>query len=234
MLSEEKLPLGTILSYVLLFAVALIVQIVMIVILGYQESDQIRIGAVSNLLAYGSGFVLLYVLFFKYLKVKFIQSIKNYKETILYIFVGFTGLFVLASIITKIYELFGITATPENQETLNMYADALMFDKVALIIFAVVLAPFVEEMVFRLGMITGIQSIFKYSDVNKKIVSVVAIIITSFIFGFVHVVGDIEQIFNYAVLGIVLGLVYYKTDNIYTSVFVHMIYNGVAAYYMFA
>lgn len=237
MLHERTIPFGTLISYILLYMAAFAAQIVLLFIVGLdiEDPDQfIRIGSISNLVGYGFGFTILYIIYYKYLRDAFKDSIKNYRRTILYVVGGFVGLYVLSIIVTNIYQFIGIDSIPENQEQLNSFSNAALFDKWALGIFAVILAPFIEEMVFRLGIITFVKSLFTNSKINEKIVMTIAIIVSSLIFGLIHVTGDIEQIGNYAALGAVLGFVYYKTDNIYTSIFVHMIYNGLAAYVMFA
>lgn len=235
MKTKETLPKFTLFAYVTFFFVAIVVQLVMMYGYGYTfETDSVRIGSFSNLLAYGTAFLILYLLYYKYLKERFLSAVTNWRETALYVIGGFFALFLLGSIITFIYTQLGFTDTPENQETLSAYANALLFDKVSLVVFAVLFAPFVEEMVFRLGLMSFISTIFKHSNLNPKTVAAIGIVISSLLFGLVHVTGDIEQIFNYAGLGIILGYIYYKTDNVYTSVLCHMIYNGVAAIAMLA
>lgn len=236
MLNKRTLPFGTFFSYLLLYLGAIASQLILMYGYGldpFDDNEAIRIGSISNLIGYGIGFFALYLLYFKYLKERFSDAIKNHTRTLIYVVGGFVALYALSVIVTFIYQLIGITSIPDNQAQLNAIAESALFDKVALGIYAVILAPFVEEMVFRLGIITLVKTMFATSKVNKTVVAVIAIIISSFLFGYIHVTGDFEQIGNYAALGVILGIVYYKTDNIYTSIFVHMVYNAMAAYVMF-
>lgn len=236
MLDKRTLPIGTLISYLFLYIAAIVAQFVLIYISGldpFNESDFLRMGSISNLAGYGTAFIILYVLYFKYLRRKFKETMQNINKTLLYVIGGFVALYLLAAFVSIIYQIIGITSIPENQEQLNAFGDAMLFDKIALSVYAIILAPFVEEMVFRLGLITLISNLFIHSRLDKRIVIAIAIIISSFAFGYIHVTGDLEQIGNYAALGAVLGLVYYKTDNVYISIFVHMLYNGIAAYAMF-
>ncbi len=236
MLDKRTIPFGALISYLGLFVVVFIVQFILIFGFGFDinsDTDALRMGSLSNLLGYGAGFIILYVLYFKYLKERFVDTLKNIPRTLVYVVSGFIGLYTLSLLVTLFYKLIGLYVVPDNQEMLNTLAEAARFDQIALIIYAVFLAPFVEEMVFRLGIMTLISNMFANSKVNKKVVIAIAITVSSFLFGLIHVTGDIEQILNYAVLGVVLAFVYYKTDNIYTSIYLHMVYNAIAAIAMF-
>lgn len=237
MLNKRTLPFGTFFSYLLLYLAAIAAQLVLMYGYGlnpFDDNEAIRIGSIANLTGYGIGFLTLYILYYKYLKKVFLNAIKNHRRTIIYVAGGFLALYTLSVIVTFLYQLIGITSIPDNQAQLNAIAESALFDKIALGIYAVILAPFVEEMVFRLGLMTLINNVFSNSKVHKGIVTAIAIIFSSFLFGYIHVTGDFEQIGNYAALGVILALVYYKTDNIYTSIFLHMVYNAMAAYAMFA
>ena len=79
----------------------------------------------------------------------------------------------------------------------------------------VILAPISEEISFR--------GSFKNVGDNKFIF----LIITSFLFGLIHVVfnGDFINMLPYAALGFFLGKLYYETDNLLMSIFVHGFHN---------
>jgi len=82
-----------------------------------------------------------------------------------------------------------------------------------------ILAPIIEELTFR----KAFRDIFK----NK----LVFILCSGLIFGALHVVlsltsyWDLFYIIPYSSLGIAFGYMYYKTDNIYTSIIMHMFHN---------
>lgn len=83
------------------------------------------------------------------------------------------------------------------------------------IISMIILAPLSEELTFR--------GSFKKITQNKYLF----LIITSFLFGFMHVVfnGDYLNFIPYAALGFFLGKVYYETDNIFVSTLIHSFHN---------
>ena len=84
---------------------------------------------------------------------------------------------------------------------------------------AVLIAPLMEELVFRMSF----KKIFK----NKYLF----IIISGLIFGGLHVIGNINNPYDYLYLlpyclpGFVLAYVYYESDNIFTSLGIHFIHN---------
>ncbi len=86
------------------------------------------------------------------------------------------------------------------------------------IIAAIILHPIIEEFIYR-GVI--------YNRL-KKISSVrIAIIISAIFFSFTHIpnYGFNIKIFTITIIGIFLAYSYEKTKNIWTSVFIHSIYN---------
>ncbi|ERJ13452.1 Putative membrane peptidase YdiL protein [Haloplasma contractile SSD-17B] len=122
--------------------------------------------------------------------------------------------------------VFGICESSVNQQAIQ---DSLAYP--LLIIPPVVLiAPIVEETFFR-----GI--LFKYMTKIPlpKVVSVIlAFAVSSFLFGFIHIIGEIfagnfgefVQILPYMGLGLILALVYYITDNIIVPIIMHIIQNS--------
>lgn len=82
-------------------------------------------------------------------------------------------------------------------------------------------APFTEEMIFRKS----------FKDVLKN--KYLYILVSGFVFGFLHVISvinspyDLLYIIPYGSLGIAFATICYKTDNIFSSIFVHMLHNGV-------
>ena len=82
-----------------------------------------------------------------------------------------------------------------------------------------ILAPIIEELTFR----KAFKDIFK----NKWLF----VFGSGFIFGALHVIlsltsaWDLFLIIPYSALGIAFGYTYYKTDNIYTSIIMHIFHN---------
>lgn len=84
-----------------------------------------------------------------------------------------------------------------------------------------ILAPFNEEIVFR----KTLKDIFK----NKWLF----IILSFLLFGGAHVIGSSKTLIDYlfiipyGALGASFAYAYYKTDNIFTSISLHMIHNTI-------
>ena len=84
---------------------------------------------------------------------------------------------------------------------------------------AALVAPFVEEIVFR--------KTFKDIIKNKYLL----LIICGLTFGTIHVIEsytkitDLLYIFSYGVFGSVFAYIYYKTNTVFTSMFFHFIHN---------
>lgn len=82
-----------------------------------------------------------------------------------------------------------------------------------------IFGPIIEELTFR----KSFRDIFK----NKWLF----VFISSFVFGGLHVVltlnslWDLLYLIPYCSLGVAFGLMYVKTDNIYTSIIMHMFHN---------
>ncbi|MBO4926940.1 MAG: CPBP family intramembrane metalloprotease [Clostridiales bacterium] len=88
-----------------------------------------------------------------------------------------------------------------------------------------ILIPILEEMIFRGCVLEGMLQLKK---------PVYAILISAFYFGVMH--GQIIQIVYAFVCGAVLGLLYYVTHNICTTILAHIIFNimGSGIYMLFS
>lgn len=94
------------------------------------------------------------------------------------------------------------------------------------LILCIILGPFVEELIFR-----GVLLKMFASSVGVFF----SVIITSVLFAFSH--GDIVQIAYTFVLGLVLGIVRYKSTSLWSPIALHMSFNvagAVAAFYNLA
>lgn len=86
---------------------------------------------------------------------------------------------------------------------------------------AVIFAPSIEELVFR-GAIKNIIP-------NK----ILFIIISGFIFGGLHIIGNVSNfidflyIIPYSSLGVAFAYIYSKTDNIFVTMLLHTMHNGI-------
>lgn len=97
-----------------------------------------------------------------------------------------------------------------------------MFNDYPIYIFvlSVLLAPIIEELIFR----------FSY----KKIFSnkYMYILMSGIVFGLFHVVGsyetlsDLLYIIPYSIPGIIFAYVYYESENIFVTIWLHFVHNG--------
>ncbi len=98
-----------------------------------------------------------------------------------------------------------------------------IFDKNPLYVYisGVMIAPILEELVFRFNL----RKIFKTDTLF--------IIMSGVIFGCAHVVGQAETIIDYlyiipySIPGFVFGYLFVKTNNIFTSMSMHIFHNGI-------
>lgn len=106
----------------------------------------------------------------------------------------------------------------ENQnQIISMFAKAPIYTYVA----AVFLAPFLEEMAFR-------QSIRNF--IPKW--NILFILVSGIIFGGLHVIGATDwtgwlYIIPYSIPGIIFAYVLTKTDNIFCTIGLHFVHNGI-------
>ncbi|QIG88189.1 CPBP family intramembrane metalloprotease [Chryseobacterium sp. POL2] len=103
-----------------------------------------------------------------------------------------------------------------------MQMSSLAMDNVTMILLTVILAPILEEVLFR-GVIQ--KSIVK-NGINPR----VAILISSFVFGAFHVYP--WQFVGAFLLGLVLGLIYEKTQSLLLPILLHAFNNLISALLM--
>ncbi|MBO4896814.1 MAG: CPBP family intramembrane metalloprotease [Clostridia bacterium] len=120
------------------------------------------------------------------------------------------GLNVVATVVISI---------PAFEDFLPSYESSMesisMGNVYALLIIVGILAPAFEELFFR-----G----FIYGELKFGGGFLFANIIQSVLFGFMHL--NVIQGIYAAIIGFVLGFVYYKTENIYLTILTHIIFNA--------
>lgn len=209
---------------VLYVVIILLVNVIGVVLYGSLAIDDedlkfIRLGSITNLAFYGSLFVLYIGLFLP----AWHRTISHFFQTKtkqgMVIAIGVAGMFAAMMVLGSIYLFLGIDEQAENQAILEMQLNGPLFDRIALIVFAVLFAPFVEEMMFRLA---GFRLLKKI----KGLPSWGVIVLTALLFGSIHVLGDdFIQVIYYAGLGLVLGTIYHYSNNILAPIAVHMVFN---------
>lgn len=148
----------------------------------------------------------------KYFKYNFKD---NFKTSISYWLIGL-GIMYVSNFIIAIVMNGQLT---ENEETVrNMIDMAPLYMLFQLVIYA----PISEELIFR----RSFRDIFK----NKWAFAIVS----GVVFGGLHAISSITNVVSllylipYCSLGIVFGLLYYKTNNIFSTIVVHAIHNFMA------
>lgn len=111
----------------------------------------------------------------------------------------------------------GPDATTFNQELI----EGLDLNPIVLLLTTVLVAPFVEESIFR-GLIMG-----KISSAQ----SALGLIISSLLFALIHLPTDLGSWLLYGSMGLVLGLLYRKTQRLDYCISVHFL-NNLLAFFM--
>lgn len=161
-------------------------------------------------------FLIYHNAFIKDFKEYFKDFKNNFETSFKYWFAGFIIMVVSNLIIAIFFK--GANATNE-EGVRDMINTVPMY-----MLFAVsIYAPFVEELVFR----KGFREIF-----NSKYVY---IIMSGVVFGSLHVLSsitapiDLLYLIPYSALGISFASLYYKTNNIMSSMIMHSLHNTMAA-----
>lgn len=160
-------------------------------------------------------------------KDKIIQDFKNYfknfrdnfETSFKYYFIGVLVMIASNLLITVCFS----NATAGNEEAVrDMIGSAPLY-----MLFSVsVYAPFIEEMLFRHSIKNTIVL-----DKKTKTIKYLFAFVSGFIFALLHILGqatgiiDYVYIIPYMSLGFVFGLLYYDTDNIFSSIIMHSFHN---------
>lgn len=162
--------------------------------------------------------LILIFIFKKDLKKDFIDFKSNYKEKLDLAFkIWVTGL-VLMAIFNYTIGLINPNDIANNEEAVR---SMLKINPWMMFVNTAILAPIVEELVFRKAFRTAFKN------------NIAFIIISGLIFGALHVVLSIDNLFDYLYLlpycslGISFSYMYYKTENIYAPLSMHMLHNAI-------
>ena len=160
--------------------------------------------------------IIFIIVYRKYLKEKWIDFKKNIKTYFEISFKNWLIGFIIMITSNIIISRF-ISGLGQNESSVQ-----LLIQKMPLIAFLIttLLAPFIEEMVFR----KSLQDCF-----NDK---TIYMIMSGLLFGLVHVMGtnnvyEYLLIIPYGALGFMFAKTINETDNIYSTILMHMLHNGV-------
>ncbi len=147
---------------------------------------------------------------------EYIRHANDYlKKYIKYWFIALGGMYVSNLIILSFFQN-GIAGNEESVRQLLNYFPIYTF------IASVVLAPFLEEIIFRYS--------FRKVCLQGKWIF---IILSGLIFGGMHVVGNVQvwedvlYLVPYSIPGIVFAYTLVKSDNIFVPITLHTIHNGI-------
>lgn len=211
-----------IISFVLFFNLSLVIAYIFkLVGINYSDFNYIDYACLNTFIELIM-FVVVLLFYKKYLKkdlVLFKLNKKDYIKKIISYFLIFLivkyGVALFSSLLLVM--LGSDLVTSENQETVVTLAKTLPF---MMMISTSLLAPFVEEGIFRLGIRKVINNKYLF------------ILVSGLIFGFMHIfptelplyVALIESL-NYVTMGLLLAYIYNETDNIYVVVIIHALNN---------
>ena len=162
--------------------------------------------------------IFLFIIYRKSIKEDFKKFIKNFGDiTDVAIKYWIIGLAIMATSNILINKFTSLGATT-NQESVN---NIIKTAPIMAFILTTFIAPFIEEIVFRKTFKDAIKSKIPF------------ILTSGLFFGTIHVLSSISTsllsllyIIPYSALGICFGIIYYKTDNIFSTIFIHMLHNG--------
>lgn len=161
--------------------------------------------------------VIIVFIFRKSLKKDLIDYKNNFNS---YIKIGLKGwmvgiaIMIVSNLILNIFIFKGNIAG--NEEAIR---DMLYQYPIYIAISSIIFAPIAEEITFRKILRNSINTKWVY------------ILLSGFIFGFLHALTDISTwldllyIIPYGALGSVFAYMNYKTDNIFTSIVIHFLHN---------
>ena len=175
---------------------------------------------VYNLITFFPNAVLSIILFFIYRK-ELIRDFKDFRKNIgeytdkafKYWIVGF----VLMMAFNLLIIMFSPVKSATNEDAVRSIIDSTPF---IAYIFTCLVAPFLEELIFRKSFRDCFHSKWLF------------VLVSGIVFGALHVVGNIESLYGllylapYSSLGIAFALTYYETGNIFSSIFIHFFHNS--------
>lgn len=174
-----------------------------------------------NLLSFAASILLILIYVLVYLK-DLKKDLKDFKKNFNdYFSIGFkywlSGIIIMFFSNLMIGNLFP-SANPNNEEIVQETIKSAPFIS---LIMTTITAPIIEELTFRKS--------FREIISNKNLF----VIISGISFGLVHIIFSFTNIYDflyiipYAGLGIMLALMYVETNNIFTSIFMHALHNGI-------
>lgn len=187
--------------------------------------DHVNISQVMGDLASGNDPALLaitsvfssVITFMVFLKLGWTPITRTYLQSKPWLTLLWVALFAIGAIIPLelIYEHLGL----EMDDNTSQLFEGLLKEPWGYVAVGV-LAPLVEEMVFRGALLRTLLGM-----VSKKN-HWIAIMVSAFVFGLVH--GNMAQFVNAMIMGLMLGWMYYRTKSIVPGILLHWVNNTMA------
>lgn len=157
------------------------------------------------------------ITFMVFLKLGWTPITRTYLQSKPWLTLLWVALFAIGAIIPLelIYEHLGL----EMDDNTSQLFEGLLKEPWGYVAVGV-LAPLVEEMVFRGALLRTLLGM-----VSKKN-HWVAIMVSAFVFGLVH--GNMAQFVNAMIMGLMLGWMYYRTRSIVPGILLHWVNNTLA------
>lgn len=162
--------------------------------------------------------IILFFMYKKEIKKEFIDFKNNFGKysdiALKYWILGFIAMFFSNIIITNMAP---VKIAP-NEQGIQEIIGAIPFISIIVIGF---IAPFSEEIIFRKSFKDAIKTKWVF------------IFISGIVFGLLHVISQINSIYDflyvipYSSLGIAFSIIYYKSNNIFSSIFAHSLHNTI-------
>ena len=161
--------------------------------------------------------IIFVIIYNKELKKNYKDFKKNYKKDLKIAFNAYLkGIFIMFLSNFILLYVFKLSKSVNELQNIEMIKRTLLYQ----VIITAILAPLLEEIVFRLSFKNMTKNIMKYS------------FITGIIFGTAHVITSLSDpkmillTIPYSAMGVALSYSYKKTNNIFSSIIMHMIHNS--------
>ena len=206
-----------------MFVLPLIMMLIIVIVRGdgLEMLEDFYLLTLVTVISYAVLMVVLLIISFSIFREDF-RKIKSWGNFAKQMALGLVGTFAMAFIGGTIVSLTGEADTALNQRLVEQSLMAMPFLMIMTVTF---FGPIVEEIIFRLV----VMNLF------PRIKPVVNIIVSSLIFGAIHVlVGGWIHIIPYFLMGCVFGYIYLKNDNIWHATVLHILHNGLTVGLVFA
>lgn len=213
-INVENKIIGALKVFLIIVSAYIVPSLIYKLLASFINTENIR-SIVSNILY----LILLVSFFYKSFKEEFKIFKENFKSCIKtgmkYWAFGLIGMVISNLIINLVIFKGNISANEE-------LARGIMFEyPVYAIISAVIIAPFIEEILFRKSLRLVFNNIIVYAAIS------------GIVFGLMHAAVEIESVLNllyiipYGCLGFAFAFAYHKTKTIFTPIFIHALHNAI-------